>query len=203
MIIKTSEIKPSPYNPKQPFTKKQYTALKRNVEKYGFQRSLLVCKDFDNGGKGYICLDGHTAIKLLEDMGKTEVDCKVVENVVDRKTLDEFITGYAIAKKPLINEMYKELGDKFEELFGQSSKVLQGYKEPDYDAIVQDEVEQTQYFLQLPADCVKKLKSFVRSKAFKLDKYKAIVGKIEEIDETMFLEKLFEAIFLDEDNADL
>ena len=77
------------------------------------------------------------------------------------------------------------------------------FEEPDYDSIVQDEIEQTQYFLQLPAACVKKLKSFVRSKAFKLDKYKAIVGKIEEIDETMFLEKLFEAIFLDEDNADL
>lgn len=203
MIIKTSEIKPSPYNPKQPFTKKQYTALKRNVEKYGFQRSLLVCRDFDNDGKGYICLDGHTAIKLLEDMGKTEVDCKLVENVVDRKTLDEFITGYAISKKPLINEMYKELGDKFEELFGQSSKALQGYKEPDYDAIIQDEVEQTQYFLQLPSDCVKKLKAFVRSKAFKLDKYKAITSKIEDMEEEMFLEKIFEAIFLDEYNAEI
>ena len=197
MLVKISDIKPSPYNPKQPLTKKQYEALKRNVEKYGFQRDLLVCKDFNNNGNGFICLDGHTAIELLRDLGKEEIECKLVENVVNRKTLTEFITGYAISKKPLISEMYKELGSDFEELFGKSTKFLEGYKQPDFSAIINktEEVEQTQYFLNLPADCVKKIKGFCKTKAFKFDKHQAIAEKIESIDEEFFLEKLFEVLF--------
>lgn len=200
MIVKISDIRPSPYNPKQPLTKKQYEALKRNVEKYGFQRDLLVCRDFNNNGKGYICLDGHTAIDLLKDLGKEETECKLVENVVDRKTLSEFITGYAISKKPLINEMYKELGSEFEELFGKSVTFLEGCKQPDFSSIMNkaEQVEQTHYFLTMPADCVKKLKGFCKTKAFKADKYQAIADKIESVDDEKFLEKLFEALFLDE-----
>lgn len=200
MIVKISDIRPSPYNPKQPLTKKQYEALKRNVEKYGFQRDLLVCRDFNNNGKGYICLDGHTAIELLKDLGKEEAECKLVENVVDRKTLSEFITGYAISKKPLINEMYKELGSEFEELFGKSVTFLEGYKQPDFSSIMNkaEQVEQTQYFLTLPADCVRKLKGFCKTKAFKADKYQAVADKIETVEDEKFLEKLFEALFLDE-----
>jgi hypothetical protein len=199
MLIKITDIKPSPYNPKQPLTKKQYEALKRNVEKYGFQRDLLVCKDFNNGGEGYICLDGHTAIELLRDLGREEVDCKVVDNVKDRRTLTEFITGYAISKKPLINEMYKELGSDFEELFGKSVTFIEGYKQPDFDEIKNQkmEVEQTSYFLTLPSDCVKKLKNLCKTKAYKTDRYKAIADKIDSVEEEKFLEKLFESLFLE------
>lgn len=200
MLIKISQIKPSPYNPKQAFTKKQYEALKRNVLKYGFQRNLLVCRDFDNDGEGYICLDGHTAIELLKDLGKEEVECKLVENVTDRKTLAEFITGYAISKKPLMGEMYLEVGEQFEELFGKSNKLFEGFKKIDFDfePKEREKVEQTSYFLTLPADCVKKLKGFCKSKAYKFDRYQAIAEKIDSVGDDKFLEKLFETLFLDE-----
>lgn len=195
MTVSISDIRPSPYNPKAPLSKKQYDALKRNVEKYGFQRDLLVCRDFD-GGKGYICLDGHTALQLLQDIGRTEVECKLVENVTDRKTLAEFITGYAISKKPLISEMFRELGSDFEDIFGKSTKCLE-FKEPDWEGIEKsiERVEQSQYFLSLPADCVKKLKGLVRSKAFKLDAYKSIASKVEAVEDEEFLERLFGALF--------
>lgn len=201
MLVKISQIKPSPYNPKQLLTKRQYEALKRNVQKYGFQRDLLVCRDFNNNGEGYICLDGHTALELLKDLGREEVDCKLVENVTDRKSLTEFITGYAISKKPLINEMYMELGAEFEEIFGRAATFLEGYKQPDFEALnVQrntEIAEQTSYFLTLPADCVKRLKNFCKTKAYKLDRYKAVADKIDSTEDERFLEKLFEALFLD------
>lgn len=195
MTVKISDIRPSPYNPKAPLSKKQYEALKRNVEKYGFQRDLLVCRDFEGGG-GFICLDGHTALQLLQDIGRSEVECKLVENVTDRKSLAEFITGYAISKKPLISEMFRELGNEFEDIFGKSTKYLE-FKEPDWDGLEKsmEKIEQTQYFLSLPADCVRKLKGLVRSKAFKLDSYKSIASKIDAVEDETFLERLFEALF--------
>lgn len=197
MLIRIEDIKPSPYNPKQPFTKKQYDALKNNVEKYGFQRDLLVCRDFDHGGEGYICLDGHTAIELLKDLGKEEIECKVVDNVVDRKTLVEFISGYAISKKPLVSQIYNELGEDFESVFGQSATFFEGYKQPDFESIsnVIEDVKQTQYFLTLPSDCVSRLKSFVKTKMYKMDKYKAITDRIDKFEDDEFLEGLFSTMF--------
>ena len=61
-----------------------------------------------------------------------------------------------------------------------------------------EDVAQTQYFLNLPSDCVKKLKGLCKSKAFKYDKFQAIADRIESADEEYFLEKLFEALFLEE-----
>lgn len=199
MLIQLDEIKPSPYNPKQPLTKKQFTALKKNVEQFGFQRDLLVCKDF-NTGEGYICLDGHTALDLLKELGKSEIECKLVENVTDRKSLVKFITGYAISKKPLINEMFKELGSELEDVFGKASTFFDDVAKINYDDADSKEnqaINQTQYFLTLPVECVKKLKGFVRSKAYNNDKYKAICDKIEDADEEHFLECLFSSLWSD------
>lgn len=195
MTVKLSDIKPSPYNPKKPLTKKQYSALKRNVEKYGFQREVLVCRDFDHGGDGYICLDGHTALKLLHDLGKKEIECRLVETVTDLKSLQEFISGWAIQKKPLVQEIFSVLGDDFEDIFGQSSTFFDSDEKLSFDISGPDPVEQTQYFLTLPADCVRKLKNLTKTKAYKLDKYKAIADKIDSMEEERFLECLFSAIF--------
>lgn len=195
MLIQLKDIKPSPYNPKQPLTKKQFNALKRNVEKYGFQRDLLVCKDFNSGGIGYICLDGHTAIQLLEELGKTETECKVVENVKNEKTLKEFITGYAISKKPLINEMFKELGSDLEDIFGKTTTFYDAVSKLDFTDENQDNaINQKQYFLTLPPDTIKKLKSFIKTKAFKEDKTKAICDKIENVDAEILLQGIFNTV---------
>ena len=64
-----------------------------------------------------------------------------------------------------------------------------------FDISGPDPVEQTQYFLTLPADCVRKLKNFTKTKAYKLEKYKAIADRIDSMEEERFLECLFSAIF--------
>jgi hypothetical protein len=193
MTVKLAEIKPSPYNPKEPLTKKEYSALKRNVEKYGFQRDLLICKDFDTG-IGYYCLDGHTALQLFTDLGVMETSCKLVDNVTDLDTLREFISAWTISKKPLYNEIYKALGSRMEEIVGQSAKFFDGEAKEKYEKTLSSAVHQTQYFLTLPEDCVTRLKTFVRTKAFKENKTEAICAKIDQMNDGQFLENLFQII---------
>jgi hypothetical protein len=197
--IRLDSIKPSPYNPKEPFTKKRYNALRRHVEKHGFLRDLLICKDYDTG-EGFYCLDGHTAIELLKDLGNAEADCRLVEGVTDYDSLVEFITGYAISKKPSVSEIYKAVGDRMTELFGVDTKFFQEKTAKSVEKIRQnlenstEYVKQTQYFLTLPPDCVQKLKGFTKTKAFKSNKTEAIVEKIDSMNEQQFLENLFQII---------
>jgi hypothetical protein len=200
MLIALSDIAASPYNPKEPFTKKQLAALKRSIERYGFLRDLLVCRNFDTG-RGYYCLDGHTAVDLLAELGRDSVECRTVENVIDRESLIEFITGYAIHKKPLINEMYKILGARIEEIYGKTAKFYDetGKTEAILSSLKENTggvnySRQTQYFLTLPEDCVPKLKAFCKTKAFKADKTQAVVEKIDAMNEKLFLENLFQII---------
>jgi len=198
--VPLDSIKPSPYNPKEPFTKKQYEALKRHVGKHGFLRDLLICRNFD-AGEGFYCLDGNTAIKLHRDLGWTEADCKPpIESVTDYDSLVEFVTGYAISKKPIVSEIYKALGERMTELYGADTKFFQekiaetAEKVQKANETIAENVLQTQYFLTLPPDCVQKLKGFVRTKAFKSNKTEAIAEKIDSMDEQQFLENLFQII---------
>ena len=197
MIIKISDIRSSPYNPKQAFTKSQYNAFKKAVNTYGFVRDLLVCKDYENINK-YICLDGHSALEVLKELNITEIECKIVEKVKDYNSLVRFITTYSIAKKPLISNMYAILGEELQELIGKSTKNLI-VKDIDKSIIEQNKrneeyIQQTSYFLRLNPDTVKNLKSFVRTKAYKINPEHAIKDKINNIDDTEFLENLFEVI---------
>lgn len=197
MLVKIADIRQSPYNPKQAFTKSQYNAFKKAVNNYGFVRDLLICYDYENINK-YICLDGHSAIQVLQELKIDEVECKIVDKVKDYNSLVRFITTYSIAKKPLISLMYEELGEELTELIGKSTKNL---IVKDIDNSIKEAqkrnaemVEQTSYFLSLNVDTVKKLKSFVKTKAFKINPEHAIKDKINDMDDTEFLENLFEVI---------
>ena len=197
MIIKISDIRPSPYNPKQAFTKSQYNAFKKAVNTYGFVRDLLVCKDYENINK-YICLDGHSALEVLKDLNITEIECKVVEKVKDYDSLVRFITTYSIHKKPLISTMYSVLGEELSDLIGRSTKSI-AIKDIDKSIDEQKKkneeyIQQTSYFLRLNPDTVNELKSFVKTKAYKINPKHAIQDKINELEDTEFLEKLFEVI---------
>ena len=111
MLIPLFKIIPSPFNPKKPLAKKQAAALRKNVETFGFQRSPCVCRDFYGGGDGFICLDGNTALDLLRELGKAEIDCYIVEKVTDDKSLKKFMAGYSISREPLYSEFALELGE--------------------------------------------------------------------------------------------
>ena len=105
--------------------------------------------------------------------------------------------SYSISKKPLIGKMYKELGEELVELIGKSTKSIM----KDLDNAIKEAEEynnaymqQTSYFLSLNPDTVKKLKSFVKTKAYKINPENAIMDKIDKLEEAEFLSDLFEII---------
>ena len=197
MLINIADIRASFFNPKKGLSKKEFNALKRSVEKFGFARSLIVCNDFEGKNK-YICLDGHTALDLLSEMGVESVECQIVENVKDEKSLKEFIAGYSIRKEPLYYEMYKELGADFESIVGKSITTIEEvYNEKTQrvnDFLREDIGEITTYIMTLKADTVKRIKSKLR-KNKKIEKDERLLQEIDKIDETRLLESLAELIY--------
>ena len=222
MLIPLSELKPSPWNPKTPLTKKELAALKECVNEFDFKRSLCVCRDFQTG-EGFFVLDGNTALEILHELHKKKVDCHIVEKVTDEKSLQKFMAGYAIRKKPLYSEFALALGEidfpkftgldfgKFSfdvkiddikidlgnkpETSGQNiSPATPGHKTAQNDETSYTDERQTQYFLTLPPDCVEKLKNFVKTKAFKTNKTEAVAQKIDAMNDTQFLENILQII---------
>ena len=223
MLISLDELKPSPWNPKEPLTKKQYAALKASVDEFGFQRSLCVCRDFQ-AGEGFFVLDGNTALEILQELHKKKVDCHIVEKVTDENSLQRFMAGYTIHKKPLYSEFAIKLGKiNFEKFTGldfskfsfdikiDDIKIDTGKPpvvsnqnnspaNPEHEAAQENETpnntdeRQTQYFLTLPPDCVEKLKNFVKTKAYKTSKTEAIAEKIDAMNDTQFLENILQII---------
>ncbi|GHU93791.1 hypothetical protein FACS189479_05700 [Spirochaetia bacterium] len=203
MLLALSDIKPSPFNPKKPLTKKQYNAVKKCVNEFDFKRSLCVCKDFVSG-EGYLCLDGNTALEILAAIGKKKVDCHIVDKVTDRKSLARFMAGYSINKEPIYSEFAAELGNiDFEEFTGLSfdkfsfEDIIDNFDTTAIEADFGDESDnaqgKSQHFLTLPQGAIDEVKSLVRSKAYKQDGGKAIVDKIDKLDETALLEAIFTA----------
>jgi len=218
LLIPLESLKPSPWNPKEPFTKKEYAALKAAVDEFGFQRSLCVCRDFQSG-EGFFVIDGNTALDILKELGKKKVDCHVVEKVTDEKTMQKFMAGYTIHKKPLFSEFASALGKadfpKYTGLdFGKFSfdVKIDGTqfdlkKMPNVEnnesggdpgdknhAPASADERQKQYFLTLPPDCIEKLKNFVKTKAYKTSKTEAIAEKIDAMNDTQFLENILQIV---------
>jgi hypothetical protein len=195
MILPLAELKPSPFNPKKPLTKKQREALRKNIDTFEFKRSLCVCRDFISG-EGYLVLDGNTAIEILAEIGLEQADCHIVDKVTDEKSLQKFMAGYSINKDPIYSVFADVLGAEFTAFTGLDFSKYSfaekiGGTEPVNSFLVEP---QTQYFLTLPPDCVGRLKNFTKTKAFKLNKTGAILGKIDEMDEERFIESVIQII---------
>jgi hypothetical protein len=217
VLIPLSGLKPSPFNPKRPLTAKQLSALRKNIDTFDFKRSLCVCRDFISGD-GFFVLDGNTALDILNEMSITEVDCHIVDKVTDEHTLHQFMAGYSINKQPIYSDFADALGEAdFTQFTGLDfdryslDKTLGNY---DYTGLeaetkaaeepapaeapaheTKDDIErQTQYFLILPPDCVDRLKSFVKTKAYKANKTEALAAKIDAMDETQFLENILQIV---------
>jgi len=221
VLIPLSELKPSPFNPKKPLTKKEQAAFRKCVKEFGWKRSLCVCRDFQSG-EGFLTLDGNDAIKLLAEIGWTEVDCHIVEKVTDMDTLKQFMAGYSVHKDPIYSEFASAMGKiKFEEFtgldfgkfsfdvnidgaaqeFAETEKLIAEAddekpqeKKPQARAAPAREERQTQFFLTLPPDCVDKLRNFVKTKAFNAGKTEAIAEKIDAMNDAQFLENILQII---------
>jgi hypothetical protein len=69
---KLSDLKPAPYNPRES-TKKQETALKASLEKFGLVEPIIF-----NKRTGYI-VGGHFRVRELTKLGFKEEECVIVD----------------------------------------------------------------------------------------------------------------------------
>lgn len=72
--IKTADLKPAEYNPRKDLQPGdyQYECLKVSIEEFGYVDPIIVNKDLTVVG-------GHQRLKVLIDMGYTEVECSMVD----------------------------------------------------------------------------------------------------------------------------
>ena len=69
------ELLPADYNPRKDLRPgdPEYEKLKRSIEQFGYVEPVIW-----NSTTGRV-IGGHQRLKVLQDMGMTEVDCVVVE----------------------------------------------------------------------------------------------------------------------------
>ena len=78
MIIEkknTADLLPADYNPRKDLKPgdAEYEKLKRSIEEFGFVEPVVW-----NRRTGFV-VGGHQRLKVLLDMGETEIDCVVVD----------------------------------------------------------------------------------------------------------------------------
>ena len=69
------ELIPAPYNPRQDIKPGdgEYEKLKRSLEEFGYVEPVIW-----NARTGYV-VGGHQRLKVLRELGETEIDCVVVD----------------------------------------------------------------------------------------------------------------------------
>lgn len=187
MKVALSKIKPSPWNPKKAFSVEDRKRLEGNIDKFGFSRALVVCKDY-KGGDGFICLDGNTALEILSERGVKSVEIVENEYVKDDRTLKKFITAFDYTRKKYVgSQLIAEIGDAFS---SEELKELINFDPSKYDLKVQDivvdyeEMETEQFFITLPKgtaqSCRRKFKKATPRKS--AEKIEAILEKMSDED---------------------
>ena len=70
-----AELIPAPYNPRQDIQPgdAEYEKLKRSLEEFGYVEPVIV-----NETTGHV-VGGHQRLKVLRELGETEIDCVIVE----------------------------------------------------------------------------------------------------------------------------
>lgn len=73
--LKIAELNPAKYNPRKDLKPgdAEYEKLKRSIEQFGYVEPVIWNQTTGN------VVGGHQRLKVMEDMGTTEVDCVVVE----------------------------------------------------------------------------------------------------------------------------
>lgn len=79
--IPAARLNPAAYNPRRDLKPgdKDYEKLKRSIEEFGFVEPVVW-----NERTGFV-VGGHQRLKVLLDMGETEIDCVVVDLEPDRE----------------------------------------------------------------------------------------------------------------------
>ena len=69
--IEISKLKPATYNPRQ-INKKQYSDLKKSIEKFDLVDPIIVNKD-------YTVIGGHQRLKICKELKYKDVDCVILD----------------------------------------------------------------------------------------------------------------------------
>ena len=71
---KTDSLKPALYNPRKDLQPgdPEYQKIKRSIEEFGYVDPIIINKDMT-------VIGGHQRLKVLKEMGYTEIDCVVVD----------------------------------------------------------------------------------------------------------------------------
>lgn len=158
MQIPLDSIKPSPYSPKKPFIDEEKGKLRNSIKAFGFRGSMIVCPDFRDEGKGFICCDGNSRLEILDELDYKKVNVDIYPDIKDMKTLKKFVIAYDYTKKKYKNDQIKkdiaEIGKEVLDLiiFDPGKYDLKEVDTPQ----LYDDIERVQFFISLPADIVVK-----------------------------------------------
>lgn len=131
-IIKlpVSQLNPAKYNPRVALKPgdRAYEKLRRSIEEYGYVDPIIVNK------RGWVVVGGHQRLRVMRDMGVTEVDVSVVDLTPDKEkalnvALNKITGDWDMAA---LGELLEELKD------GGFDMELTGFDDDEIDKIISD-----------------------------------------------------------------
>lgn len=123
------DLKPAAYNPRVMLVKgdPDYEKLKNSIQKFGHVQPIVWNKRTGN------VVGGHQSLKVLSDLGETDVDCVVVDlPLAEEKTLN-----IALNKISGRWDMEK-LSAIMEELVDEGLEIYTGYEAREIDQIMEE-----------------------------------------------------------------
>ena len=126
--LKIETLKPAGYNPRKDLKPgdKEYEKIKNSINEFGYVDPIIVNKDMT-------IIGGHQRLKVLKDLGFTEVDCVVIEiDKTKEKALNialNKVTGSW--NEQLLAELIKDLQDSDFDVS------LTGFDPPEIDELFQ------------------------------------------------------------------
>ena len=127
------DLKPAAYNPRVMLEKgdPDYEKLKNSIQKFGHVQPIVWNKRTGN------VVGGHQSLKVLSDLGETDVDCVVVDlPLAEEKTLN-----IALNKISGRWDMEK-LSAIIEELVDEGLEIYTGYEAREIDQIMEELVSE-------------------------------------------------------------
>lgn len=131
-IIKTKELKMAEYNPRKELTEKdqEYQKIKNSINEFGYISPIIVNADMT-------VVSGHQRLKVLKDMGNTEIECIVVDFDKQKEKM------LNVALNKISGEWdYQKLETLFNELAKDSLDLsITGFDEKEINKIIKDTEE--------------------------------------------------------------
>ena len=128
------DLIPAPYNPRKDLKpgNEEYEKLKRSLEEFGYVEPVIW-----NARTGYV-VGGHQRLKVLRELGETEIDCVVVDMAESQEK------ALNIALNKISNDWDDEkLSALLEELQGEDIDLtLTGFDLSEIDTLLADEPEE-------------------------------------------------------------